>query len=189
MKRSDESKNNYYQEWSEIINNLKFFQCIIIWVPFNEAWGQFDTEKVVEFTNKQDPTRLINSASGGNHRNCGNFLDLHNYPEPSQYLKVENLINILGEFGGLGLDIKGHTWKDDNWGYKTFKTKEEVTEKYEEYINLIINSFKGFSAAIYTQTTDVETEINGLITYDRAEIKVDKGRIKAANEKIINSLK
>ena len=189
VKRSDESKNNYYQEWSEIINNLKFFQCIIIWVPFNEAWGQFDTEKVVEFTNKQDPTRLINSASGGNHRNCGNFLDLHNYPEPSQYLKVENLINILGEFGGLGLDIKGHTWKDDNWGYKTFKTKEEVTEKYEEYINLIINSFKGFSAAIYTQTTDVETEINGLITYDRAEIKVDKGRIKAANEKIINSLK
>ena len=67
--------------------------------------------------------------------------------------------------------------------------KEEVTEKYEEYINLIINSFKGFSAAIYTQTTDVETEINGLITYDRAEIKVDKGRIKTANEKIINSLK
>ena len=189
VKRSDESKNNYYQEWSEIINNLKFFQCIIIWVPFNEAWGQFDTEKVVEFTNKQDPTRLINSSSGGNHRNCGNFLDLHNYPEPSQYLKVDNLINILGEFGGLGLDIKGHTWKDDNWGYKTFKTKEEVTEKYEEYINLIINSFKGFSAAIYTQTTDVETEINGLITYDRAEIKVDKGRIKAANEKIINSLK
>ena len=189
VKRSDESKNNYYQEWSEIINNLKFFQCIIIWVPFNEAWGQFDTEKVVEFTNKQDPTRLINSASGGNHRNCGNFLDLHNYPEPSQYLKVDNLINILGEFGGLGLDIKGHTWKDDNWGYKTFKTKEEVTEKYEEYINLIINSFKGFSAAIYTQTTDVETEINGLITYDRSEIKVDKGRIKAANEKIINSLK
>ena len=189
VKRSDESKNNYYQEWSEIINNLKFFQCIIIWVPFNEAWGQFDTEKVVEFTNKQDPTRLINSASGGNHRKCGNFLDLHNYPEPSQYLKVENLINILGEFGGLGLDIKGHTWKDDNWGYKTFKTKEEVTEKYEEYINLIINSFKGFSAAIYTQTTDVETEINGLITYDRSEIKVDKGRIKAANEKIINSLK
>ena len=189
VKRSDESKNNYYQEWSEIINNLKFFQCIIIWVPFNEAWGQFDTEKVVEFTNKQDPTRLINSASGGNHRNCGNFLDLHNYPEPSQYLKVDNLINILGEFGGLGLDIKGHTWKDDNWGYKTFKTKEEVTEKYEEYINLIINSFKGFSAAIYTQTTDVETEINGLITYDRSEIKVDKGRIKAANEKIIKSLK
>ena len=189
VKRSEESKNNYYQEWAEIINNLKFFQCIILWVPFNEAWGQFDTEKVVEFTNKQDPTRLINAASGGNHRICGNFLDLHNYPEPSQYLKVDDLINILGEFGGLGLDIKGHTWKDDNWGYKTFKTKEEVTEKYEEYINLIINSFKGFSAAIYTQTTDVETEINGLITYDRSEIKVDKEKIKAANEKIIKSLK
>ena len=100
-----------------------------------------------------------------------------------------DLINILGEFGGLGLDIKGHTWTGDNWGYRTFKTKEEITEKYEEYINLIINSFKGFSAAIYTQTTDVEIEINGLITYDRAEMKIIEDRIKAVNEKIINSLK
>ena len=189
VKRSEESKNNYYHEWSEIIDNLKFFQCIIIWIPFNEAWGQFDTEKVVNFTHNKDPTRLINAASGGNHRICGNFLDLHHYPEPSQYLKVDNLINILGEFGGLGLDIKGHTWKGDNWGYRTFRTKEEITEKYEEYINLIINSFKGFSAAIYTQTTDVEIEINGLITYDRAEMKIIEDRIKAANEKIINSLK
>ena len=189
VKRSEESKNDYYKEWAEIINNLKFFQCIIIWIPFNEAWGQFDTEKVVTFTGKQDSSRLINAASGGNHRICGNFLDLHNYPHPDQYLKVDNLINILGEFGGLGLDIKGHTWKDDNWGYKTMKTKEEVTEKYEEYINMIINSFKGFSAAIYTQTTDVEIEINGLITYDREQIKVIEDRIKAVNEKIINSLK
>ena len=188
VNRSEESKNNYYKEWSEIIDNLKFFQCIIVWIPFNEGWGQFDTEKVVEFTKKQDSTRLINAASGGNHRICGNFLDLHSYPHPAQYLKVDNLINILGEFGGLALDIKGHTWKEDNWGYKTCKSKEEVTEKYEEYINLLINSFKSFSAAIYTQTTDVEIEINGLITYDRAEIKVIEQRIKAANEKIINSL-
>ena len=188
VNRSEESKNNYYKEWSEIIDNLKFFQCIIVWIPFNEGWGQFDTEKVVEFTKKQDSARLINAASGGNHRICGNFLDLHSYPHPAQYLKVDNLINILGEFGGLALDIKGHTWKEDNWGYKTCKSKEEVTEKYEEYINLLINSFKSFSAAIYTQTTDVEIEINGLITYDRAEIKVIEQRIKAANEKIINSL-
>ena len=188
VNRSEESKNNYYKEWSEIIDNLKFFQCIIVWIPFNEGWGQFDTEKVVVFTKKQDSTRLINAASGGNHRICGNFLDLHSYPHPAQYLKVDNLINILGEFGGLALDIKGHTWKEDNWGYKTCKSKEEVTEKYEEYINLLINSFKSFSAAIYTQTTDVEIEINGLITYDRAEIKVIEQRIKAVNEKIINSL-
>ena len=188
VNRSEESKINYYKEWSEIIDNLKFFQCIIVWIPFNEGWGQFDTEKVVEFTKKQDYTRLINAASGGNHRICGNFLDLHSYPHPAQYLKVDNLINILGEFGGLALDIKGHTWKEDNWGYKTCKSKEEVTEKYEEYINLLINSFKSFSAAIYTQTTDVEIEINGLITYDRAEIKVIEQRIKAVNEKIINNL-
>jgi beta-galactosidase/beta-glucuronidase len=92
VNRSEESKNNYYKEWSEIIDNLKFFQCIIVWIPFNEGWGQFDTEKVVEFTKKQDSARLINAASGGNHRICGNFLDLHSYPHPAQYLKVDNLI-------------------------------------------------------------------------------------------------
>ena len=189
VKRSEESKKNYYKEWSEIIDNLKFFQCIIIWIPFNEAWGQFDTEKVVNFTKEKDPTRLINASSGGNHRICGNFLDVHSYPYPDQYLKVDSLINILGEFGGLALDIKGHTWKNDNWGYQTLNTKEEITKTYEEFINLIINKMKGFSAAIYTQTTDVENEVNGLLTYDRAVIKVIEQRIKVANEKIINSLK
>ena len=190
VERSKESKDNYYKEWSEIIDNLKFFQCIIIWVPFNEAWGQFETEKVVEFTQKKDPLRLINAASGGNHRICGNILDLHNYPGPSQYLKEESLINVLGEYGGLGLEIKGHTWKDDNWGYAVLKTKEEVTQRYEEYINDLIKFIDtGFSAAIYTQTTDVESEINGLITYDREEVKVIEEKIKLANENLINSLK
>jgi len=189
VKRSEESKKNYYKEWSEIIDNLKFFQCIIIWIPFNEAWGQFDTEKVVNFTKEKDPTRLINASSGGNHRICGNFLDVHSYPYPDQYLKVDSLINILGEFGGLALDIKGHTWKNDNWGYQTLNTKEEITKTYEEFINLIINKMKGFSAAIYTQTTDVENEVNGLLTYDRAVVKVIEERIKVTNEKIINSLK
>ena len=169
---------------------MKFFQCIIVWIPFNEAWGQFDTEKVADFTKNQDPSRLINAASGGNHRICGNFLDLHHYPEPSQFLYEESLINVLGEYGGLGLEIKNHTWKDDNWGYQVFKDKIEVTNRYIEFINILIKLIpEGISAAIYTQTTDVESEINGLMTYDRAEIKVIESRIKAANEKIINSLK
>ena len=187
--RSQESKDNHLKEWSEIIDNLKFFQCIIVWVPFNEAWGQFDTEKVVEFTKEKDPSRLINAASGGNHRVCGNFIDLHSYPGPSQFFMEESLINVLGEYGGLGLEIKGHTWKNDNWGYAVFETKEEVTERYEQYINDLIKFIdSGFSGAIYTQTTDVESEINGLITYDREEIKVIENNIKAANEKLIKSL-
>ena len=187
--RTQESKDNYYREWGEIIDNLKFFQCIIIWVPFNEAWGQFDTEAVVEFTQNKDPLRLINAASGGNHRICGNILDLHNYPQPDQYLKEETLINVLGEYGGLGLEIKNHTWKDDNWGYAVLKSKEEVTYRYKEYIEMLIEYVKtGFSAAIYTQTTDVESEINGLLTYDREEVKVFEAPVKEANEKLIASL-
>ena len=188
--RTELSKNNYYKEWGEIIDNLKFFQCIIVWIPFNEGWGQFDTEKVVEFTRKKDPLRLINAASGGNHRICGNFIDLHNYPEPSQYLFVPELINVMGEYGGLSLEIKNHTWEEDSFGYGQISSKYELTCYYKEYIDMLIIYIKrGFSAGIYTQTTDVELEINGLITYDRKEIKVLENEIKKANKKIIESLK
>jgi hypothetical protein len=188
--RSDASIKNYYKEWEDIINSLTFFQSIIIWTPFNEAWGQFSTEQVVEFTKDLDSNRLINAASGGNHRICGNFLDLHHYPAPSQFLYEKSLINVLGEYGGLGLEIKGHTWKDENWGYDLLHSKEEVTEKYSQYIDLLIDLVKsGFSAAIYTQTTDVESEINGLITYDRKEIKILEPLIKKKNNELVNILK
>ena len=107
----------------------------------------------------------------------------------NQSLKEESLITVIGEYGGLGLEISGHTWKEDNWGYVVLKSKEEITERYEEYINDLIKLIDtGVSGAIYTQTTDVESEINGLITYDREEIKVIPDRIKAANEKLISSL-
>ena len=187
-KRSKASIETYYKEWGEIIDNLKFFQCIIIWIPFNEAWGQFDTEKVANFTIKKDSTRLLNVASGGNHRKGGNIFDLHHYPEPSQSMIYKDEINVIGEYGGLGLEICNHTWKKNNWGYVKLKSKEEVTEKYVEFIDEIINLTKnGTSAAIYTQTTDVEIEINGLITYDRAEMKIDEEKIKEANFKLLQS--
>ena len=187
-RRSKASIETYYKEWGEIIDNLKFFQCIIIWIPFNEAWGQFDTEKVANFTIKKDSTRLLNVASGGNHRKGGNIFDLHHYPEPSQSMIYKDEINVIGEYGGLGLEVYNHTWKKNNWGYVKLKSKEEVTEKYVEFIDEIINLIKnGTSAAIYTQTTDVEIEINGLITYDRAEMKIDEEKIKEANFKLLQS--
>ena len=188
--RTDESKNNYYTEWGDIINNLKFFQSIIIWIPFNEAWGQFETERAVDFTREKDSSRLINAASGGNHRICGNFLDLHHYPEPSQFLYHENLTNVLGEYGGVGLEIKGHTWNEENWAYIQVKTSEELTNNFKTYAEGITKLFpKGFGGAIYTQTTDVESEINGLITYDREVVKILPNGAKEANEKVIQSLK
>ena len=115
---------------------------------------------------------------------------MHNYPEPKQFLFVPDLINVMGEYGGLTLEVKNHTWKGDNWGYGQNSSKYRLTYYYKEYIDMLIIYMKrGFSAAIYTQTTDVELEMNGLITYDRKEIKVLENEIKNANKKIIESLK
>ena len=188
--RTDFSKENYKKEWEEIIENLKFFQCIIIWTPFNEAWGQFDTETIVKLTREKDKTRLINAASGGSHKSCSDFVDLHPYPDPRYFYKNVSFINVIGEFGGLGLEIKNHTWKDNNWSYYTVKNKEELTGNYTMYINKIKDELvpQGISAAIYTQVTDCEGEINGLMTYDRFEVKIYDS-IKKVNEDLIASLK
>ena len=171
-----------------IIQNLKFFQCIIVWTPFNEAWGQFDTEAVVQYTIERDNLRLINAASGGNHRAVGNFIDFHTYPDPRYPFQYADYINVVGEYGGLGLEIKNHTWKEDNWSYYLMKSKEELTGNYTAYIETLIDLAKqGISAAIYTQVTDVEGEINGLMTYDRNETKIFDS-IKEVNERLIASL-
>jgi beta-galactosidase/beta-glucuronidase len=188
---TDEGKENYYKEWADIISAFKVFPCIVTWVPFNEAWGQFDTEEVVKFTRAQDPTRLINYASGGNFVKCsGDILDLHNYPDPQMYLYDKDYVNVLGEYGGIGWPIEGHLWQPDrNWGYVQFKSADEVLDTYEEYaLKLIDLVDDGFAGAIYTQTTDVEIEVNGLMTYDRKVVKLDMDRLSAINRKVIESM-
>lgn len=187
-----EGKANFYKEWSEIIDAFKSFPCIVVWVPFNEAWGQFDTEQVVQFTREHDPTRLINYASGGNFVRCsGDILDLHNYPHPEMYLYDKDYINVLGEYGGIGWPVEGHLWQpDSNWGYVQFKSADDVLGTYETYAEQLIGLVsKGFAAAIYTQTTDVEVEVNGLMTYDRKVIKLDEERLRAINTKVIESMR
>ena len=190
-KITQEGKDNYYSEWGEIIQDFKVFPCIVSWVPFNEAWGQFDTEAVVQFTRAQDPTRLINYASGGNFERCsGDILDLHNYPHPEMYLYDSDYINVLGEYGGIGWPVEGHLWQPDrNWGYIQFKSADEVLDVYEKYADMLIELIDdGFAAAIYTQTTDVEIEVNGLMTYDRKVVKLDMERLNAINSRVIDSM-
>lgn len=189
---TQEGKDNYYKEWGEVIAAFKGFPCIVVWVPFNEGWGQFDTEDVVQFTRAQDPTRLINYASGGNFVHCsGDILDLHNYPHPDMYLYDKDYINVLGEYGGIGWPVEGHLWQPDrNWGYVQFKSADEVLDTYEKYAEMLIDLIDdGFAGAIYTQTTDVEIEVNGLMTYDRKVIKLDQERLHAINTKVIESMK
>lgn len=190
LKRSMESEANYRKEWKEIMDYLYSYPCIGVWVPFNEAWGQFKTCEIVEWTKQYDPSRLVNPASGGNHYTCGDMLDLHNYPGPEMYLYDAQRANVLGEYGGIGLVLKDHIWEPDrNWGYVQFNSSKEATDEYIKYANQLYSLIdRGFTAAVYTQTTDVEVEVNGLLTYDRKVIKLDEQRLKEINQRICNSL-
>lgn len=190
MKRSAESEAQFRKEWKEIIDCLYSYPCIGTWVPFNEAWGQFKTSEIVEWTKQYDSTRLVNPASGGNHYTCGDMLDLHNYPHPEMYLYDAQRATVLGEYGGIGLVLNNHLWEPNrNWGYVQFNSSKEATDEYVKYANMLYDMIaKGFSAAVYTQTTDVEIEVNGLMTYDRKVVKLDEERIREANLRICNAL-
>lgn len=188
--RSAESEANFRKEWKDIMDYLYSYPSIVTWVPFNEAWGQFKTAEISEWTKAYDPSRLVNPASGGNHYRTGDMLDMHHYPGPRIIITDPERVNVLGEYGGIGLPLEGHLWQTDkNWGYVQFKTPKEVTDKYIEYAEqlkkMLVTTYSG---AVYTQTTDVEGEVNGLITYDRKEIKIEEDRLKKINQEICNSL-
>ena len=190
LKRSAESEACYRKEWKEIMDFLYSYPCICTWVPFNEAWGQFKTPEIAEWTKQYDPSRLVNPASGGNFYHCGDIVDLHNYPGPRMYLYDGERANVLGEYGGIGLALEGHLWQPDrNWGYVQFKNSKEVTDEYVKFGNELLKYIKqGFTAAVYTQTTDVEIEVNGVMTYDRKVMKMDEKRLRKMNDEIVNSL-
>jgi len=194
QKRTAESEAIFRKEWQAIMDANHNFPSIVVWVPFNEAWGQFKTKEITEWTQQYDPSRLVNSASGGNFimngtKITGDIIDLHNYPDavmPDPEIYGKDQVIVLGEFGGLGLPVAGHTWQEkDNWGYQSFKDKEALTKRYSELIDAMIPLIqKGLSAAVYTQTTDVEIEINGLMTYDRKVIKFSEEKLKELHQKL-----
>lgn len=190
LERTTQSEEIYKKEWKEIMDHLHSYPSIVVWVPFNEAWGQFKTVEITEWTKKYDPSRLINSASGGNHFQTGDILDLHNYPGPDMYLYDAQRVTALGEYGGIGLPIEGHLWRaNDNWGYIRFKNANEVTNEYVKYAEELKKLVKsGFSAAVYTQTTDVEGEVNGFMTYDRKVDKMNFEKVRTINTEVINIL-
>ncbi|MCL2349434.1 MAG: hypothetical protein FWC50_14380 [Planctomycetaceae bacterium] len=183
IERSRESADQFFAELTEMIESLYNHPSIVMWVPFNEGWGQFQTAEVVDYCKKLDPTRLVNNASGWADRGVGHVNDMHSYPGPDMPKPEENRAAVLGEYGGLGLPIEGHTWLDKgNWGYVSFKTTEELFDAYDalnRQLHLLIG--KGLSAAVYTQITDVEVEVNGLMTYDRKVLKVDQKKILDSN--------
>lgn len=189
--RSAESEENFRREWKEVMDLTYSNPSVVVWVPFNERWGQFKTEEIVEWTKNYDPSRLINPASGGNHYNVGDIIDMHNYPGPVMGLFDPQKSNVLGEYGGIGLVLEDHLWeKDRNWGYVQYKNSEEATNVYIEYAEKLKKLIPfGYSGAVYTQTTDVEIEVNGLLTYDRKVVKLNEKRIRKVNLEISNFFK
>ncbi|MGB6153130.1 MAG: sugar-binding domain-containing protein, partial [Pricia sp.] len=188
--RTEKSEAIFRKEWKGIMDFLYSHPSIVSWVPFNEAWGQFKTEEISDCTKAYDPSRLVNAASGGNFYRTGDIVDLHNYPGPAMYLYDAERTNVLGEYGGIGLALEGHLWRpDENWGYVKFKNSKETTEQYVKYAEELRQMVRsGFSGAIYTQTTDVEGEVNGFMTYDRKVDKMNISEVKKANLAIINEL-
>ncbi len=189
--RTARSEEQFRREWKEIIDQLYNHPSVVMWVPFNEAWGQFKTAEIARWTKDYDPTRIVNAASGGNfYPDAGEVLDIHSYPHPRFYLFDIGRVNVIGEYGGIGLPLEGHLWQPDrNWGYVRFKNAGEVTDEYIRYAEMLERLIPtGCSGAVYTQTTDVEIEVNGLMTYDRKRMKVDERRLREVNRRLCRNL-
>lgn len=184
MERTPESTKIFDTELKAMIDTHYNHPSIVMWVVFNEGWGQFDTVNRVNWTMKYDPSRLINPASGWNDFPAGHVIDMHHYPNAAAPKPQENRASVLGEFGGLGLPTEGHMWTTRNWGYRGVADPKALTRQYIKLLTRAwqLRESEGLNAAIYTQLTDVETEANGLLTYDRAVIKVDVDQVAQANQ-------
>ena len=188
-----EARTNFAQEWQRIIDARYNHPSIVMWVPINEGWGQPDragTRELADWTARYDPTRLVNNASGWTDAGAGHVTDIHRYPGPSMPALERDRAAVLGEYGGLGLPVRGHTWQDEkNWGYVSYKGAAELERAYRDRVaDLRLMVAHGLSAAVYTQTTDVEVEVNGLITYDREVIKIAPDRLLAINRTLFDDV-
>jgi GH35 family endo-1,4-beta-xylanase len=188
--RSRQSADNYRREWKDIMDFCMSNPSIVAWIPFNEGWGQFDTEIIAEWTADYDPSRPVNPASGGNHRPCGDILDIHNYPNPAMLIYDAQRVNVLGEYGGIALAVENRLWQcNRHWGHAQVNNADELAALYVKYSTALKALVKtGFSAAVYTQTTDVEGEVNGIMTYDRKHVKIDEALLRKTGSELINEL-
>ena len=179
----------YYAELTEMVTQLYSCPCIVMWVPFNEGWGQFDAAEAVRRIEVLDKTRTIDHASGWHDQRIGSIQSLHVYFYPYRY-KPDRLGRavVLSEFGGYQLPVAGHTWNDANFGYKGYKTPEALMEAYRKLFEtqILPARRKGLAASVYTQLSDVEDEVNGFVTYDRKVEKLDAGAVRAINQRLIS---
>lgn len=187
FKRTDKNARDlYYNELGEMLDALYNCPCIALWVPFNEGWGQFDSAKAYSFIKERDNTRIIDSTSGWHDRGVTDVISKHIYFTPI-VVKQGAKPWLLTEFGGLSIRVKGHTFNDKLFGYKVYISKEGLIGAYSRLFNktIIPQISKGLSATVYTQLTDVEDELNGILTYDRKVQKIDTEVLKKINERVV----
>nr|WP_201784495.1 PA14 domain-containing protein [Nonomuraea pusilla] len=183
-------------ELRELVDQHRSSPSIVMWVPFNEGWGQYDQARIADLVKSWDPSRLVDNMSGINCCGAvdggnGDVKDFHIYPGPGNPGKPSGArANVIGEYGGLGLPLIGHTWSGGGWGYAVEPDPEALTTRYVDMAKALerLHACDQLSAAIYTQTTDVETELNGLMTYDRAVTKPDVGRVRDANRALTGAI-
>jgi beta-galactosidase/beta-glucuronidase len=183
------SRHNFRLELQEMVDHLYNFACIGMWVPFNEGWGQFDANATAQWLSDYDPTRPVDHASGWFDQGGGDCKSLHMYKLKLPRAKTEGKrAVILSEFGGYSLKVDGHLWNPSaEFGYKNFATPQALTEAYLDLLNTQLKPWidVGLSAAIYTQTTDVEIEVNGFVTYDREVEKMDFIKVRQAHKELM----
>jgi beta-galactosidase/beta-glucuronidase len=183
-----EDAANFNRELKALVTNLRNTTSIVAWVPFNEGWGEHDTNDILKMVKEMDPSRLVNGPSGWEDRGFGDMKDMHIYPGPDMFPTEPDRASVLGEFGGLGYPIEDHLWWTDrrNWGYRTFHSETELETAYLDALGKLEPLVKsGLAAAIYTQTSDVEGEVNGLMTYDRKVIKLPVAKVAAKHRVLI----
>ena len=178
-----DGRRNFETELLRMVQGLENHPSIVVWVLFNEGWGQYDTERLAQWLKSLDPSRLVDNASGWTDMRVGDLVDIHSYPGPDCPALESRRAAVLGEFGGLGLPATNHSWSSRWWGYIKLEDEKEYAQKYARALKQVwaLHRLRGLSAAVYTQTTDVETECNGLLSYDRAVNKMDPALLLAAN--------
>lgn len=177
------SRQEFEIELQHMMQGLYNHPAIVQWDLFNEGWGQFDTESLTEWIKAMDPSRLVDDASGWTDMRVGDVIDIHNYPGPDSPAPEPHRAAVLGEFGGLGLTVPDHTWSNNRWAYVMLTNDEELGARYTQALKRVweLHRLRGLSAAVYTQIADVETECNGLQTYDRAVAKIAPDVLRTAN--------
>ena len=176
------SREEYARELADTVQALRCHPCIACWVPFNEGWGQFDAGKAVQALRALDGTRLVDEASGWFDQGGGDVHSLHNYFYPLR-IRPQKRTVALSEYGGIAWPMPGHEPPHKTYGYGTAKDRQELTARYKklQLKTALPQLEKGLSALVYTQLTDVEDEVNGLFTYDRAAVKPDANAVRSVN--------